>query len=207
MLTRTWLLTLFAFAVLASFELYMLDVRAPDRLAMHGQHAIPLYEFGAQAPIAQTFAPRVDGLHQIRLRVSARAQAQGTLDWSLFEADGNGGWAKVVSAQRPIRLAAGEGWHTLQFPEVERSAGRLFRLMLRLSEAREGVALIASKDDAHAAGELTVGGQERWGDLSSRRGRQATRRLAASCHAWQPGCRARCAPSGRGLRSSLCSTR
>jgi len=165
MLKRTWLLAVFAFAALASFELYMLDVRAPDRLAIHGSHTIPLNEFGAQVPITQTFTPRVDGLYEIRLRSSARAQAQGMLDWSLFEADGNGGWAKVLSAHRPMGLVAGEGWHTLRFPAVEHSAGRIFRLVLQLTEAREGVALIASLDEAHRGGVLTVGEQQRWGDL------------------------------------------
>lgn len=126
---------------------------------------MPLYEFGAQVAIAQTFTPRVDGLYEIRLRSSARAQAHGTLDWSLFEADGHGGWTKALSARKPIRVPAGEGWHTLRFPEVEHSAGREFRLTLRLAEPREGVALIASLDDAHRGGELTVGEQQRWGDL------------------------------------------
>jgi hypothetical protein len=165
MMTRAWLLGLVAFAALASLELYILDGRASGRLTVHGQHPVPLHEFGAQVPIAQTFTPRADGLYEVRLRVSGRAPVQGTLDWSLFEADGNGGWAKVLSARRPMRVAAGEDWHALRFPAVERSAGRAFRLVLRLTEAREGVALIASLGDAHRGGALTVGGQERWADL------------------------------------------
>ena len=122
MLTRAWLLGVVAFAALASLELYMLDVRASGRLTVHGQHPVPLYEFGAQVPIAQTFTPPTDGLYEVRLRVSGKAPAQGTLDWSLFEADGNGGWAKLVSARRPLRVAAGEG---LAYAAV--SGGRAFR--------------------------------------------------------------------------------
>jgi hypothetical protein len=158
---------LLGLACLGLTEVYMLAVHAPERVrAGAGAHPSRVPEFGTGTPIAQTFAATADGVEEIRFLTDAAAATHGDLAWALSE-DAGGTSAPVLGTHRPLQIERGLRWQSLHFPAVEHSAGRTYRIELRFHPADTTVvALAASLDDTYRGGALTVGREERWGNLT-----------------------------------------
>ena len=141
-----------------------------------GRKPTVIREFGDGLPVAQSFTPQRDGLHSITVSIASDQPAIISFEFSLIRKGVIADWPDEPITKRAVQMSvpAGVTRETIDFPPVSRSLKRTFVATYRLLDVmRPGsstsgprVALSAWADDAYAGGSLTVGVDQRWGDLA-----------------------------------------
>jgi hypothetical protein len=157
-------------------EVYTLAFRTTTHVESNGARQVLLKEFGAQVPITQTFGMRSNGLEGVRIRLAASGPGDITFDWVLSEQQPAAS-VPLYRKRQHVRSVAGESWVDILFPTIAQSIGRTYKLEVHASAiqrhdrglspvpASDSAGLVACVDDAMPEGVLSVGGQERSGDL------------------------------------------
>jgi hypothetical protein len=161
---------LFALCALLALaaETFVLAVYAPDRVVAKGRHESLIPEFGSGVPISQIFQATANGLQEIRVLLHAEQATEAGMDWMLAE-ERDSAWTMVVAGHRRLALPSGSHWYEIAFPPIEASAGHAYRLTLQRNPSaavgQPSVALAAWLDNPLGNGFLSVGAEDRWGDL------------------------------------------
>jgi hypothetical protein len=176
LVTRSVLTRKFAlaavFVVALGLEVYTLGFHKTSHVEAKGAHQTLVREFGMRVPIGQTFTMRSDGLQAVRVLFWSAARCELTFDWMLSEQQASGTLLSIVGHRRQLGDLSGYRWDTLSFPAIPKSAGKTYKLDVRVSDVQAPIgqelpatAIVASLDNSLRPGFLTVGSRERWGDL------------------------------------------
>jgi hypothetical protein len=151
-------------------------LRAVDDVAAAGHKPALVREFGAGAPVSQSFLVPRDGLHALTIALSSDQPALVACDIILVRKGVLADWPDepILTRQLDVSIQAGVTRERIEFPPVSRSKARTFVATFRVrslmphasAKGEPHVALSAWGDDALRGGTLTVGGQDRWGALA-----------------------------------------
>jgi hypothetical protein len=156
----------------------------PIALRIEGTEPISIAEFGTGAAVRHAFQMPVDGLSEIRVRISADQPSTLTLHYRLLQlSDSSDGAEDRLNAYSEIyrwtdraTMRAGEQWHRAKFAAVSASKDRwyAFEIVLRdasptptpaAGAARPAVSIAASRDNPPQGGKLWVDGVRQPGSL------------------------------------------
>ena len=141
-----------------------------------GRKPTVIREFGDGLPVAQSFTTQRDGLHSVTVSIASDQPAVISFEFSLIRRGIIADWPDEPITRRAVQMSVPPGVtrETIDFPPVSRSRRRTFVATYRLLDVmRPGsstsgprVALSAWADEAYPGGALTVGANQRWGDLA-----------------------------------------
>jgi hypothetical protein len=177
----SWILALLVCAAFLGIELGDYFLRGVKDVESIGSKPTVVREFGEGAPIAQSFSIARDGLHSVSVSISSDEPVVIELALDLVRSGLTPGSPQEGVATRVVEISKPSGvtWHTIDFPPISPSKGRTFTARFQLkraephplppggqSAARPAVGLMAWKDNPLPTGALSVGDQDRWGDLA-----------------------------------------
>lgn len=127
---------------------------------------------GGSAAVAQTMTLESDGFSSIALAArSERVRVEGEVEFELLDVtDTTSRPSPFFRRVEPAAAVAAADEFTVRFPSIAASAGRTYRLEIRMpgTASRQGLALVASRDACYRGGMLLVDEREVWGDLAFR---------------------------------------
>ncbi|MGH9161014.1 MAG: hypothetical protein ACRD2X_13655 [Vicinamibacteraceae bacterium] len=147
-------------------RLFFVQHGTPRVLPVRG-HTTLVDDIGGRREVVQTFRLDADGFDAITVQARpGRQRPRGDVVFELYDVV-SGRDRLIYRLTHPAEKVAAERSFRLGFPSIVPSRGRYFRLRVRAptTPAEHAIALVANLTDDYDAGQLSVDGRERWGDL------------------------------------------
>jgi hypothetical protein len=167
-----------ATAVLLGAEAWLLAGKRSGEVAYlpAAAETVASLEVYGEIALSQTFVPGADGLESITLHPRSAGRSPVGAAELVLEADGDA-VAQARATVPAAALVAAEAW-TWRIPRIEASAGRRFRITVRVPAAARGEGLTFELGPPdYRWGELRIGGRQQWGDLKFATGASRARTL------------------------------
>ena len=163
-----------ALVLLIGYQVYALFMEqhgAPSAHVFSGRVTTP--EVVGPTSAGQMFRLEADGFDSVTIHAArAGERVAPTIFFKLFEVlpdeSGQPGLERLIfrAPRHGIDVVA-RGLFTVRFPQIEQSAGRLYRFEVTVPNANPGggIVLQATRDNVYRAGAFIIDGREQWGDL------------------------------------------
>lgn len=151
-----------------AFEVYLLFVQAHGTPRTSGAGASWVGELAGAKVYSQTIRIDASGWYEIAFRARPHeSQVQGDAVIEIVDVLSQGTERLLFRRVIPAAELVKSSWYRHRFPPLDDTAGRLFRLDVRLptTPAGFGLALAKTYDNPYRQGALYIEGRERWEDL------------------------------------------
>lgn len=164
-----------ACAVVLATEAFVLFADRVDVVRTEGRQPFEISEFARGRPVSHAFLMLNDGLQSVSVRFSSAAAATVRVEWQVFRGERNryltqpGTLLLAFEGVTSVDLRPGRQWKTLAFTRDGSSAGRWYKIQLRLPDAGTSptpqVSLVASHDNPERGGVLWIDDARQTGSL------------------------------------------
>ncbi len=146
--------------------LFFKESGVPANSRRSGRYAVG--EIAGETRVSQTLRLGARGFNRVVVHPRAAGdRAAGQIVFELRELIRFGPERPVFRLIRPAEDVLRESSFVWDFPPIDISSGRRYRLEIRSPIARpgEGITLLATREEGYPEGALFLDGREQWGDL------------------------------------------